>query len=181
MKVGRTIFGRGRRLDLVAGFADGILTALVLGAGHLAPGHPPMQLGLALRVSTAAAVSGLFIFVVAHYAELRSELIEAERQLNLTEHGRLAASRLGRTVFIEAAIGALVASASTFAGALLPLVIAALVPQPPWVSIGSALAVLALFGHLLARTVYGRSPRWMVALVAGGAALAYLGMKMDIV
>ncbi|MBS0424443.1 MAG: hypothetical protein JSR71_08490 [Proteobacteria bacterium] len=140
-----------------------------------------MQLSLALRVSLAAAISGLFIFGVAHYAELRSELVEAERQLNLTEHGRFAASHLGRAASIEAATGALVACTATFAGAMMPLAIAVFIPEPRWISIGCALAALALFGYLLARTVHGRPVRWMVALVTGGAVLAYIGMKMNIV
>lgn len=180
MKVLQLLFGRARRLDMVAGFSEGILTALVLGAGHLAPGHEPIHLGLALRISSAAALTGFFIFGVAHYADLRGELIEAERQLNLTRHGRLAATRLGRAAFIEAAAGAAVASTSTFLGAMMPLTVAAFFPQPPWIPIGSALAALALLGYLLALAVYGRPVRWVMALTAGGVALGYLGMRMNI-
>ncbi|WP_213069428.1 hypothetical protein [Methylomicrobium album] len=91
------------RLDLVAGWRDGILTALTLASGRLLDADTPIDAGLALRVATAAAVSGGFILFVAHYAELRSELIHAERQLNLRSHGCLAATRLGRMALYNAA------------------------------------------------------------------------------
>jgi len=47
------------------------------------------------------ALSGAFVFFIAEYARVRDELVHAERQLNLTSHGRFAASRLGQTVFRE--------------------------------------------------------------------------------
>jgi hypothetical protein len=59
------------RLDLVAGLSDGILTALTLAAGKLLGPEAAMSPGLALRVALAAAVSGAFVFFVAHYAVLR--------------------------------------------------------------------------------------------------------------
>ncbi|WP_321969162.1 hypothetical protein [Paraburkholderia tropica] len=160
--------------------SDGILTALVLGAGHMIAGRTQVTWWLALCVSMAAAISGLFIFDVAHYAELRSELLEAERQLNLTQHGRLVATRLGRAAFIDALMGALVAGGSTFARALMPLSVTVMAPRSAFLSIGAALAALAVLGYLLARTVYGRPLHWMLALVLGGAVLACMGVKMDI-
>lgn len=180
MKRSRQAPWRAHQLDLVAGVSDGVLTALVLGAGHMIAGRTPVTLLLALRVSTAAAISGLFIFGVAHYAELRSELLEAERQLNLTQHGRLAATRLGHAAFIQALAGAFVAGISTFAGALMPLAVAVMAPHTAFLSIGAALTALAVLGYLLARTVYGHPLRWILALVVGGAVLAYAGAKMDI-
>ena len=180
MKRSRNALWCAHQLDLVAGVSDGILTALVLGAGHMIAGRTPVTWWLALRVSMAAAISGLFIFGVAHYAELRSELLEAERQLNLTQHGRLAATRLGRAAFFDALAGAVVAGISTFAGALMPLSVAVIAPRTAGLSIGAALAALAVLGYLLARTVYGRPLRWVLALILGGAVLAYAGAKMDI-
>ena len=97
------------RLNLIAGLVDGILTVLTLGAGHVLPGTRPMSLALGLRVAVAGSVSGAFIFLVAHYADLRGEFIEAERQLNLRSHGQLAASQLGKSAFREATAKALAA------------------------------------------------------------------------
>ena len=64
---------RLRRLPLlppVLGLTDGILTALTLGAGHMLAAAAPATPGLAFRVAGAAAVSGAFVFLVAHYADL---------------------------------------------------------------------------------------------------------------
>lgn len=174
------LFDARHRLDLVAGLSDGMLTALTLGAGHILPTNAPTSIGLAFRVSCAAAVSGAFIFFVAHYAERRGELVEAERQLNLTSHGQLATSRLGRAAMREAAIQAAIASGCTFLGALLPLMVSALIPQPRWLGAAVALVALCLLGYFLARTVYGHPLRWMVGLVLGGVALALLGIWLDI-
>jgi predicted membrane protein (TIGR00267 family) len=168
------------QLDLVAGLSDGVLTALTLGAGHMFPGHPPMSLSLALRIATAGAISGAFIFMVAHYAELRSGLIEAERQLNLTSRGRFATTQLGRAAFSEAVVGALLASICTFCGALLPLLVGVFVPQMRWLSIVVALLALGLLGYLLALTVYGHPLRWVAALIVGGIALAFVGMQLGV-
>lgn len=174
------LFDVRRRLDLVAGLSDGILTALTLGAGHMLPGSTPMSVSLALRVACAGAVSGAFVFFVAHYAERRGELVEAERQLNLTSHGRLATSRLGRAAIAEAAIQAAIASGCAFCGASLPLLVSALIPQPRWLGVLVALMALCLLGYFLARTVYGHTWRWMVGLLLGGVALTLLGVWLDI-
>lgn len=176
----KSLFDARHRLDLVAGLSDGILTALTLGAGHLRPGSEPMEPGLALRVAVAAALSGAFIFFVAHYAEQRGELAEAERQLNLTSHGPLATSNLGRAALYEAMGQSAIASGCTFCGALLPLLLSAWLPRPRWLGAAVALAALCLLGYFLARAVYGHPARWMASLVAGGVALAALGAWLDI-
>ena len=174
------LFGARHRLDLVAGLSDGILTALTLGAGHMLPGSTPMSVSLGLRVACAGAVSGAFVFFVAHYAERRGELVEAERQLNLTSHGRLATSRLGRAAVWEAAIQAAIASICTFCGALVPLLVSALIQQPRWLGALVALIALCLLGYFLARTVYGHALSWMAGLVLGGVTLTLLGVWLDI-
>ena len=159
------------RLDLVAGLVDGILTALTLGAGHMLSDATPATPGLALRVASAAAVSGAFVFLVAHYADLRGELVEAERQLNLARHGRFATSRLGRAVLRESLAKAATASACTFAGALLPM-LAILLPPAGWrvpVTFVAILAALALTGTLSARLGGSDVRRAVLRVVVGGA------------
>ncbi|MEX1827316.1 hypothetical protein [Luteibacter sp. CQ10] len=168
------------RLDLVAGLVDGILTALTLGAGHLLPGAESMTLVLGLRVAIAAAISGAFIFLVAHYADLRGEFIEAERQLNMLSHGHLAASQLGKSAFREALAKAFAASCATFIGALLPVAISVAVPQWQPMPLVVALGALAGLGGWLAHTVHGRPVRWVVALVLVGALLAAVGASLHI-
>jgi hypothetical protein len=90
------------RLDVVAGLIDGMLNALALAAGRLLhAGGEGVTISLALRVSVAAGATTIFVFFVAHYAQLRLELVRHERELNFTTHGRLAATSLGRRVFFE--------------------------------------------------------------------------------
>jgi predicted membrane protein (TIGR00267 family) len=160
---------------------DGILTALTLAAGKLLSAGDPITVGLAMRVATAAGVSGGFILFVAHYAELRSELVRAERQLNLLSHGQLATTRLGRAVLHEAISGALIASGCSFCGALWPLLVGAFLPAIPWCAIIVALGTLAILGGALGKVVYGSPLGWSTALVLGGVVLTYVGMQLDLV
>jgi predicted membrane protein (TIGR00267 family) len=134
-----------------------------------------------LRVAAAAAVAGAFVFFVAHYAELRSELVHAERQLNLLSHGRFAASRLGQAVLRESFVGAMIASLCTFIGALIPLLASMIPSGPTWLGGVVAVAALALLGFLLGRAVYGNPARWALGLAVAGVLVAYLGMKLRIV
>jgi VIT1/CCC1 family predicted Fe2+/Mn2+ transporter len=173
--------GQAYRLDLVAGLTDGILTALTLGAGHMLLSGSQITVGLAFRVACAAAISGAFIFLVAHYADLRGELVEAERQLNLTSHGRLAASHLGLAAFFDAATKAMIASACTFVGALLPMLVGALIARPRWLPMAVSIIALSLLGFFLARRVWGRAWRWVLALALAGVVLTYIGAKLKIV
>src|SRR5689334_15962371 len=89
-------------LPLVLGLSDGIITVLTFTAGSLlAADTTPITIALALRVATAALISGVFVYFVSQYAELRHQLIHTERQLNLTKRGHLAMTHLGRQVFLE--------------------------------------------------------------------------------
>ncbi len=168
------------RFNLVAGLCDGILTALTLGAGRLFDVAAPMNFDLALRVATAGGVSGLFIFVVAHYAELRNQLIEAERQLNMTTRGQLATTRLGRAILQEALLGGSISGTCSFLGAVYPLSVGALFPRRAWVAIAAALVALGALGVCLARSVHGNIVGWSLTLVLGGAFLTFVGVQLRI-
>jgi VIT1/CCC1 family predicted Fe2+/Mn2+ transporter len=168
------------RLDLVAGLCDGIQTSLILAAGRVLNPAAEMDPSLVLRVAAVAGFSSVFVFFVGHYALLRSELVEAERQLNLASRGRLATSRLGRAALIGAAQGAGLASVFSFCGALLPLVVGVLVPDFRWIAVAVSLLVLAVLGVILARSVRGHPLRWAGGLLAGGALLTYLGTRLNI-
>ena len=96
------------RLDITAGLVDGILNALTLASGRLlATDAPGATADLAFRVGAASALTTIFVFFVAHYAELRAELARAERELNLLsprQAGDLA--RWDAQALIEAGAGA---------------------------------------------------------------------------
>jgi len=180
MKALTWVSHRQHRLDIVAGLCEGILTALALAGGKLIRADDPITAGLALRIALAVGASEAFVFFVAHYAELRNELIRAERELNLTSRGRLATTALGRAALQDAFRAAVVATGFSVVGALVPLCSAAFFPDRPWVGIVVALAALALLGLALAKTVYGRSGRWALALVGGGVAMTWMSVKLDI-
>ncbi|MBS0235160.1 MAG: hypothetical protein JSR99_16965 [Proteobacteria bacterium] len=170
------------RLDVVAGLIDGILNALALTSGRLVQvDGGGVSLGLAIRVSIAAGLTTIFVFFVAHYAELRIQLIRHERELNMTEHGRLAASRLGRQILRESALKALLATCFSFAGALFPLLVCVALPSFPWISLAISIATLAALGALLAKTFYGSPLTWSLALGLGGIALTIIGIKLNLV
>lgn len=167
------------RLDIVAGLVDGILNALTLAAGRLLKGGGADMMLIA-RVGTATALTTVFVFFMAHYAEERAELARAERQLNLTSHGKLATSRLGRRALLEALSGALIAAACGLIGATLSLLLCFWLSDPRWLGLAAVLVLLGLLGALLARSFHGSALFWAAALVIGGAALTYVGVLIDI-
>jgi VIT1/CCC1 family predicted Fe2+/Mn2+ transporter len=166
-------------VDIVAGLVDGILTALTLSAGRLLePGG--ISVALAVRVGAAAGLTTVFVFFLAHYAEMRAELVHAEKQLSLAAHGRLVAGTLGRQIFRESLGGACIAAACSLGGATLPLLLSALTPGPWWVGVALTLVILGVLGALLASSLYGSRRLWAIALVAGGIALTAIGERLKI-
>lgn len=165
---------------LITGLTDGILTALTLGAGKVFESNEPIDASLMWRLAAAAALSAAVIFFVADYARMRLELVHAERHLNLTAHGRLASTHLGRAVFYDALRGSLISGVSSFCGAIFPLLFAVLWPAVPWVAIAVSIGALGFLGAGLARSFYGNSIRWAITLMMIGAALAFAGLELHV-
>ena len=165
----------------VLGLVDGMLTALTLASGKLMGGSRGFDSMMAVRISVASAVSGAFVFFAAEYTRLRGGLTRAERELSLRKGGRLASTRLGHWALWNALSGAVVSSTCNFGGALFPLLTAALLPKPVWLSVGVTVLALALLGSLVAHTVHGSKARWGTGLAVAGGALAYVGTKLRVV
>ena len=168
-------------LPVVLGLADGILTALTLAAGELTERNNQMPANRALRIAVGALISGAFAFYVAHYSQLRGELVRAERQLNLLSHGRLASTRLGRSVLLDALWSAVISSSASFLGALVPLLTNVCLPAFRWGSVVTSISFLGVLGLALAHVVHGSYWRWCAALVAGGIILSAVGIRLHIV
>ncbi len=166
-------------LPLALGVSDGILTALILAGATVLRGSG-LTMSLALRVGAVAFVSVVFTVFVAEYSQYRSELAGAERQLNFTTSGRLATTHLGRAVLRDAMIGALVASAASFVGAVFPLAMGAVLPRASWVALVVALAALGGLGIVLASSVGGRRFFWAASLIVAGSAVLVIGVQLDI-
>jgi predicted membrane protein (TIGR00267 family) len=168
-------------LPTVTGLADGILTALTLAAGQLTGPSHEMSMSRGIKIAVAALVSSAFVFYVAHYAQLRGELVRAERELNLMSHGPLASTRLGRSVQIEALLTATLSSAASFLGALIPLLTGALFPTLRWGPVVASLGSLGVLGIALARVIHGSYWLWCGGLVTGGVVLSLVGVQLHIV
>jgi predicted membrane protein (TIGR00267 family) len=181
MKVIEWFSTPGHRLDIVAGFVDGILNALTLAAAKLlepSGGASPL---LAMKIGIATACTTMFVFFVAHYADLRTELVRAERELNLLSHGQLATTRLGRQVLRESCSAALVASFCGFVGATVPLLLILLVPGPPILGLAITIVLLGILGVGLAQSFFGSPLAWALTLMGGGVLLTIIGVKLNIV
>jgi VIT1/CCC1 family predicted Fe2+/Mn2+ transporter len=169
----------GNRLDIVAGLIDGILNALTLAAAKLFTAGG-LTLVLVGKLAAVTACTTGFVFFVAHYAQLRAELVHAERQLNLLSHGRLATTRLGKQILSEAAWGAVLASLFGVIGATIPLVIGLAIPQVPILGIALTVLLLGGLGWLLARSVFGSPLLWALTLMFGGIGVTTIGVQLDI-
>jgi VIT1/CCC1 family predicted Fe2+/Mn2+ transporter len=168
-----------KRLDLVAGLIDGILTSLAFAAGRLIEGSGA-TLDLAFRVAFAVGMANAFVFFFAHYAELRTDLVGYERQLNLTAHGKLAASHLGRKAFLHSLGSAATASVWTILGAMIALIVCVLVPEPRWGGPLIDIALLGALGVLLAWSLAGSVWKWAISLMAGGVLLTTIGIELHV-
>jgi VIT1/CCC1 family predicted Fe2+/Mn2+ transporter len=177
----RGIFRAEHVFPLVIGLTDGILTALTLASGRVLNSSEPITTGLALRISAASSVSGVFVFFTAEYIRLRGGLVHVERELSLASRGHLAVTRLGMAILRETVWGAAISSACNFVGALLPLLAGALLPTFSWVAVAVGLLALGVLGLVAARSIYGSPIIWVVALILAGGVLTLVGLKLRIV
>jgi predicted membrane protein (TIGR00267 family) len=166
---------------LLLGLIDGILTVLTLATGHVMRSGDPVTLSLAVKVAFATSLSGACIYFFSEYSHLRHRLIHAEKELNLSHHGHLATTQLGKQVLGETFIGVIVSSVFNFLGAMLPLGAAVILPKMQWMSIVIALLLLFFLGIAIARLVYGTPVKWVLALLSAGIIVSYVGYKLNVV
>jgi hypothetical protein len=181
LNVGAWLVRREHQLPLVLGFSDGIFNALALSARQIIDGTGRSDAGTVLKVPTFAFVSGAFVFFVARYAEARRELVRVEQELNIVERGTLRATRLGRQATRDATGQALIASTMAFAGALLPVGLAALFPSQPWLVFGLVFVVLGCMGAVLARATAGSTLAWIGGVLGGAVILTAVGAQLALV
>jgi len=168
------------RLDVTAGLVDGILTALTLASGKMLAGSEHPGVAFAFRVGAATSLTTLFVFFVAHYAEMRADIHRAERELNLMAHGKLVTGALGWRAMQESFGGASVAAICGLLGAMVPLLLCHFLRSPRWLGLAITVALLGLLGAVLAKSFHGTIVVWAAALMAGGIALTWIGLQLDI-
>lgn len=166
-------------LPFSLGIADGIVNALTLASSSVLHGKG-LTPTLGLKVGAVAFVSAIFTVFVAEYAQLRAGLRRAEHELNMTTSGRFAASNLGRAVRRDALLAALVASVSSFVGAVVPLMIGAFSGRYSASALAVSVLGLGLLGAGLSSAVGGRRAVWILAMVIMGAIVAVIGVVLDI-
>ena len=166
---------------VVTGSAEGILTAMTLAAGRMLEHDSAAMAGLALRAGLVAGVPDAVVFFAAEYSRQQGALLHMERQLNLTERGRLASSRLGRQAFAESLSASVVSAGCAFGGAAIPLIVAGLLPGPGWLTIVIAVCCLAGLGAGIAHSLSGCRPCWALALALAGVLTAMLGAWLGVV
>lgn len=174
----RPLADRRHAFAIVIGLTDGILTALTLAANDLVEGQRAASF-LALRVAVGSAVCGIFVFFTAEYARLRSELLHAERQLNLTTRGVFASRHLGIQIRKEALGSAALSSASNFLGAFFPLLIGEFL-HARYLALLPPVLTLAVLGAALAYTIQGRYVLWVISLAAAGVVFSWIGIVLHI-
>lgn len=177
-----TVIHRVRQwlLPLALGLSDGIFNALILASATVLDQAQGITVELAMKVGCVAFVTAFFTVFVAEYAELRSRLSRATRQLNLSGSGHLATTQLGHRAVLHAFQAAAIASVSSFAGSVTPLVIAGSVPSVSWSGLVVAVALLGALGAALAGSVGGRRWHWVIGLMVAGVAVAALGSRLNV-
>jgi hypothetical protein len=172
--VGTVITVEGADID-----ADAVFAAIEK-VGAVLHGGARLGVPLAVRVGTAALVTAAFTMFVAYYAEARSHLLRASRQLNLTEPGRLAATNLGREIVRESWAATAVAGLASLVGAAVPLLLGALLPIPAVGTLVLTVGCLGALGWALAASLAASRVRWCLAMLAGGAVVTVIGALLDI-
>lgn len=167
---------------LVLGLIDGILTVLTLATGRVLDVHTEgFSLAFALRVAFVTAISGSFVYCISEYAKQRQLLIQSEKELNLTSHGKLAVSNLGKQILKETSVSVVLSGTSIFLAPFIPMSGALFFPKHSWLSIVIALVILGLLGFSLARLVYGNAFIWMAVLIGSGIAVSFIGYKLHVI
>jgi len=167
---------------LVLGLIDGILTVLTLATGKvLGEDGTGFSLGLAFRGAFVTSLSGSLVYFISEYSKQRNLLINAEKELNLTSHGKLAVSNLGKQILKETFVSVIVTGGFSFLGAFIPISGAVFFPTHAWLSIGIALLILALLGFGVARLVFGNSLIWIIALIIAGIIVSFIGYELHVI
>lgn len=171
---------REHRLAVVMGLVDGILTAMLLAARKMLGYGAPVDNQMALKVAVSAFATAGFVFYIGRYVDFRSNLVRAEKQLNLRKRGIFATTRLGRMAFLDASREGVISGACSFVSALAPFLLAAVFPTVPWISAVASLFMLGLLGWVLGKTLGGMPFLWSLNLMGAGVLMTLLGFLLNI-
>jgi predicted membrane protein (TIGR00267 family) len=175
-----------RRLELdprylLLGLTDGIIMALGLGAkaifGDASAGH----LGrVAINAGVFASVTNLATSLFTEQYQTRRELLAIERQLVISERGRLLRTGLFRTGRRRALMRSAVHAGTAFFGAAIPLLPALALPNAPWIGLVVPLGALFVLGTSLGRRGAGRPLFWGLGMILAGVVVTVVGERFPV-
>jgi predicted membrane protein (TIGR00267 family) len=175
-----------RRLDLdprylLLGLTDGIIMSLGLGARVILNGTDAGHLGrVALNAGVFAAVTNLATSLFTEQYQARREVLAMERQLVISERGRLLRTGLYRTERRRALMRSVVHAGTAFLGAAIPLLSALALPGAVWIDLVVPLAALWVLGFALGRKGAGRPVAWAVGMVCAGIVVTVIGERFAV-
>lgn len=124
----KRLYQRELLFFVITGLVEGMLSALILTAGKMLDPGESITGDLALRIGFAASFPTVVVFFAAEYARQRQELLRMAHQLNLARHKQLNDGKLGQQAWLESSVSALISGLCSFGGAIVPLVIASVIP-----------------------------------------------------
>jgi predicted membrane protein (TIGR00267 family) len=167
---------------VVMGFVDGILTVLTLATGRiLNNSHEDFSFSLAIRVALVTSLSGICVFFISQYSRERQRLIVAEKELNLSAHGKFATTNLGKKIFTETFQSMMITGLCSFIGSFIPISGAVFFPDAAWISIALALLILGTMGFGVSKLVYGKSYLWVLSLIFIGVFVSFIGYQLHVI
>lgn len=161
---------------LIFGLADGTCTVLMLSSHKMMIGNIGFR--EAFRIAIMTAGSSLLPLWVAEYAELRTDLVQMARQLNMVSAHALEKSDLGLQILRNSWFMASLSTASSFIGAAIPLTMSVLFPRLIYLSFFAANLTLMIVGLILGGWVKGVRWKWALGLMGIGDMLAVLGFEV---
>jgi hypothetical protein len=153
------------------GLSGGILTTLMLAGDRMTSGG--VTLALCFQVALSASSWNFFAVLLMRSGILHGVGIRAEGSAPGAQRRSGGSMRDNRMQ--HGFCGALLAGASGFVGALLPLTLASLLADHPWLVIGLSLLTSSAMGIPLARSMRDSVVRWVLWLALAGCAMTALG------
>jgi predicted membrane protein (TIGR00267 family) len=159
----------------ILGLIEGIIVALGLGAKHIfTPGEP----AVGNTIINAGVITALINLITSFFTELqqeRTDLLEIERKMVISQRGKLLHTALYRAAQARVLSRALSYSTSAFLGACVLLVPTYFARQAPLLGMLFPLVLLFAFGLYLGRRSAGNPIAWGAGMVFAGIMVTVVG------
>jgi predicted membrane protein (TIGR00267 family) len=165
----------------VLGLIEGIVISLGLGAKVIFSSSQPTDLGhIVINAGVFAALTNLTTSLFTEQFEVRRDLLRAERMLVVSKPNRVFGTDLYRANRQRALFHSLTYAATSFAGAAIPMIPVAIVPQMRLVGVAVPLLTLFGLGFFLARRSAAKALIWGLGLVGAGVIVTIVGVRFPV-